>query len=202
MAVVDQKERYRRHAAVYYDIAARMTGGGATSMLLLGDRYAALAIDPNQLPSNIFVPPIRYGEPYCKKCGKEMRLVHYLARIDNLPAVRGFWCKACPQTLIWKGEPPSRAARRRLIAVSGKTRWITHYIALSFRRAGTDFAPGPAVECPDAGLAIQRAELMTRERDIAGAVAFSRRSNPNSGEFDAAVILGIFGDIPEGFDIA
>jgi hypothetical protein len=51
-------------------------------------------------------------------------------------------------------------------------------------------------------LAIRRAELMNREKDIAGAVAFTRRSNASSGEFDVAVILAIFGDIPEGFDIA
>ena len=70
------------------------------------------------------------------------------------------------------------------------------------RARGKDFAPGPVVECPDAPLAIQRAELMTHEEDIAGAVAFSRRGNPSSVEFDAAVILAIFGDIPEGFNIA
>jgi hypothetical protein len=59
MAVVDQKERYRRQAALCYDIAATMTGERATSMLLLGDTYAALAVDPNRLPHNIFMPPTR-----------------------------------------------------------------------------------------------------------------------------------------------
>jgi hypothetical protein len=40
------------------------------------------------------------------------------------------------------------------------------------------------------------------ENDIIGSVAFSRRGNPATGEFDAAVILKTFGKIPEDFDIA
>jgi hypothetical protein len=43
---------------------------------------------------------------------------------------------------------------------------------------------------------------MTREEHIAGAVAFSRRGDPVSGEVEPAVILESFGDIPEDFDIA
>jgi hypothetical protein len=42
---------------------------------------------------------------------------------------------------------------------------------------------------------------MARQEDIAGAVAFSRRSDPDSGEVVATVILKSFGAIPEGFDI-
>jgi len=45
------------------------------------------------------------------------------------------------------------------------------------------------VECANAELAIRRAELMTSEHDITGAVAFSRRWNSSSGEFDVALIL-------------
>jgi hypothetical protein len=33
----------------------------------------------------------------------------------------------------------------------------------------------------------------------AGAVAFSRSGDPNSGEFDDAVILKTFGQVPEDF---
>jgi hypothetical protein len=99
-------------------------------------------------------------------------------------------------------SPLRGPAREQTFGPAADSQWITRYIAVSFRRGGKDFAPGPAVECPDAELAIRRAELMTRERDIAGAAAFSRRGNPSSGEFDAALILEIFGDIPEGFNIA
>ena len=61
--------------------------------------------------------------------------------------------------------------------------------------------PGPAVECPDAALAIQRAELMTRDKHIAGSVALSRRGNPDTEEYEPAVILKTFGEIPPDFDI-
>jgi hypothetical protein len=76
------------------------------------------------------------------------------------------------------------------------------YVAVSFRRVGNEFVPGPVIECPDASFAIQRAALMMREEDIVGAVAFSRRGGPASGEVEAAVILQVFGATPEGFDIA
>jgi hypothetical protein len=154
MPAVDQKERYRHQAALCYDIAARMAPAQATSIIRLGDSYAALA------------------------CGE--RLVWKSASLSSRLA------QALPTS------PSSREGDRR----------ITQYIAVSFRRAWNDFIPGPAIECPDATLAIQRAELMTREEHIAGAVAFSRRGDPVSVEVETAVILESFGNIPEDFDIA
>jgi hypothetical protein len=47
MAGVDQKERYRHQAALCYEIAATMTGTQATSMMRLGDAYAALSLAPS-----------------------------------------------------------------------------------------------------------------------------------------------------------
>ena len=197
MAVVDQKERYRRHAALCYDIAAGMTGERATSMLLLGDTYAALAVHPDRLPPDAPAPGRGSVKPRCKVCRGEMQLAHLLSR-TNLPSIRAFWCDQCGETLTWRGDSREPASQVSVRA----SRWITRYIAVSFRRGGRDFSPGPAVECPDAELAIRRAELMTRQHEIAGAVAFSRRWNSRSGEFDVALILEIFGDIPEGFNIA
>jgi hypothetical protein len=46
-----------------------------------------------------------------------------------------------------------------------------------------DFAPGQAVECSDAEAAILRAELMVRDRGNVGSAAFSRRGDPDRGEF-------------------
>jgi hypothetical protein len=43
---------------------------------------------------------------------------------------------------------------------------------------------------------------MTRDKEIAGSVAFSRRGNPDTEEYDTAVILKTFGDIPPDFDMA
>jgi hypothetical protein len=40
---------------------------------------------------------------------------------------------------------------------------------------------------------------MSRHAAIAGAVAFSRSGDPNLGEFEDAVILQTFGDVPEDF---
>lgn len=40
---------------------------------------------------------------------------------------------------------------------------------------------------------------MSRNEANAGAVAFSRGGSPDLGEFDDAVILKIFGDVPDDF---
>jgi hypothetical protein len=112
---------------------------------------------------------------------------------------------ACRERLIWNGVRVSDKLAHLLPTSpsprEGYASRATRYIAVSFRRVGNDFAPGPAVECPDATLAVQRAELMTREEDLAGAVAFSRSGDPVR-EVGAAVILKSFGEIPNDFDIA
>jgi hypothetical protein len=60
-------------------------------------------------------------------------------------------------------------------------------------------APGEAVECPNGVAAIRRAQAMSFNEANAGAVAFSRSGDPNIGEFDDAVILKTFGQVPEDF---
>jgi hypothetical protein len=204
MATIDQKERYRRQAGLCYEIATTMTGERAISMIRLGDTYAALATDPDRFLPNVFASRKKYVDPVCKKCGQKMRLTHSLPRTEIMPAMQAFRCDACRETLIWKGEVPSpRPAKESPnAAFPPRGRWITRYVVVSFRRVGSDLVPGPAVESPDAGLAIQRAELMTRDEDIVGSVAFSRRGNPDTEEYDTAVILKMFGDIPPDFDMA
>ena len=44
-----------------------------------------------------------------------------------------------------------------------------------------------------------RAEVMSSKEPNAGAVAFSRSGSPELGEFEEAVILGTFGDVPDEF---
>jgi hypothetical protein len=61
-------------------------------------------------------------------------------------------------------------------------------------------APGQAVECPHSAAAIRRADAMSRREINTGAVAFSRSGSPDLGEFDEAVVLKSFGDVPEDFD--
>jgi hypothetical protein len=79
---------------------------------------------------------------------------------------------------------------------------MIYYVALPFTpedRGG--LAPGQPVECPSAAAAIRRAEAIARLDANAGAVAFSRRGGHNLGEFDDAVILKAFGEVPDDFPV-
>jgi hypothetical protein len=67
--------------------------------------------------------------------------------------------------------------------------------------SGEQISPEDAIECPDAPPVVRRAQLMTREKETVGAVAFSRRSNAQTEEVEAAKILTVLGAIPDGFDI-
>jgi hypothetical protein len=73
---------------------------------------------------------------------------------------------------------------------------MVYYVALPFVRVEGGVAPGQAVECPHQGAAIRCAQTMSRN---AGAVAFSRQGSPETGEFDDAVVLKTFGDVPDDF---
>ncbi len=77
---------------------------------------------------------------------------------------------------------------------------MIYYVALPFTpEEGGGLAPGLAIECPSAAAAIRRAEGIARHEANAGAVAFSRSGDPNLGDFEDAVILKTFGDVPEDF---
>ncbi len=78
---------------------------------------------------------------------------------------------------------------------------VTYYVALPFvRRENGSMAPGQAVECPHSAAAIRRADAMSRSEMNAGAVAFSRSGSTELGEFEDAVVLRSFGEVPEDFD--
>jgi hypothetical protein len=77
---------------------------------------------------------------------------------------------------------------------------MIYYVALPFTpEEGCGLAPGQAIECPSRSAAIRRAEAIARHESNAGAVAFSRSGDPNLGEFEDAVILKSFGEVPEDF---
>jgi hypothetical protein len=76
---------------------------------------------------------------------------------------------------------------------------MIYYVALPFVDVDGGLAPGQARECSHSGDAVRRAEAMSRDPANVGAVAFSRKGDPNLGEFDEAVILKTFGRIPEDF---
>ena len=54
-------------------------------------------------------------------------------------------------------------------------------------------------ECPSGAAAIRRAQALASGKANAGALAFSRSGDPNLGEFEDAVILKAFGEVPEDF---
>ncbi len=77
---------------------------------------------------------------------------------------------------------------------------MIYYVAMPFMPTeGGGLALGQAVECPSENAAIRRAEAMSRDEAHAGAIAFSRRGDPNIGEFEDAVILKSFGEVPNDF---
>jgi hypothetical protein len=76
---------------------------------------------------------------------------------------------------------------------------MIYSVALPFLRVDGGLAPGEAVECPHAAAAIRRAEALAASETNAGAVAFSRQGTPDLGEFEDAVILKAFGDVPDDF---
>ena len=77
---------------------------------------------------------------------------------------------------------------------------MVYYVALPFILVeGGGLALGEAVECPHGAAAIRRAQTMSFDKAHAGADAFSRSGDPNLGEFEDAVILKTFGQVPEDF---
>ena len=77
---------------------------------------------------------------------------------------------------------------------------VTYYVALPFVRSEDGgLAPGQAVECQHSTAAIRRADAMSRDGANAGAVAFSRSGSPDFGEFDEAMMLKTFGNVPDDF---
>jgi len=76
---------------------------------------------------------------------------------------------------------------------------MMYFVALPFTRIEGGLAPGQAAECSNGAAAVRRAEAMFANQANAGAVAFSRSGDPNLGEFDDAVILKTFGEVPDDF---
>jgi hypothetical protein len=76
---------------------------------------------------------------------------------------------------------------------------VVYFVALPFIHVDGGLVPGEAVECPHGAAAIRRAQAMASDKANAGAVAFSRSGDPNLGEFDNAVILKVFGEVPDDF---
>ena len=76
---------------------------------------------------------------------------------------------------------------------------MIYYVALPFARVDGGLAPGEAVECPHEGAAIRTRSSNVPQYGQCRSVAFSRRGSPELGEFEDAVVLKTFGDVPDDF---
>ncbi len=77
---------------------------------------------------------------------------------------------------------------------------VTYYVALPFVKTEDGTALGEAQEVPNEMAAIRRAEVMSRNPENAGALAFKRSGDPNIGSFNDATILRTFGQVPANLD--
>lgn len=74
---------------------------------------------------------------------------------------------------------------------------VTYYVIQSFSATEDGPWPDEAVEAPNATAARARARELSVTK--VGVVAFSRTGDPTTGEFDDAVILCQFGEVPDNF---
>ena len=73
---------------------------------------------------------------------------------------------------------------------------LTWFVALPFTRSEEgEIVAGEARECPT-GPAAERAACAMMRAEAVGAVAFSRSGDPALGEFEDAVVIASFGEIP------
>lgn len=73
---------------------------------------------------------------------------------------------------------------------------VTYHVVLPFiRNADGELIAEEAAEAPSAHSAVSRARAAAERK--AGAIAFTRTGDPELGEFEDAVILAKFGDVPD-----
>ena len=77
---------------------------------------------------------------------------------------------------------------------------VTYFVALPFVDSEEGPVPAEAMECPNEGTALLRAEAMSRKPEFVGSLAFKRTGSPNEGAFGAPTILQTFGLVPENLD--
>lgn len=74
---------------------------------------------------------------------------------------------------------------------------VTYYVALPFIAAEDATAAGEPTECSNPIAAVMRAEALSRQPGVIGAVAFSRTGDPATGDFSDAKVIRKFGDVPD-----
>jgi len=74
---------------------------------------------------------------------------------------------------------------------------VTYYVALPFVAADDGIAPAEAIECFNPNAAVVKAEALSRKPGYVGAIAFSRKGDPTTGNFGDATVIRKFGDLPK-----
>lgn len=76
--------------------------------------------------------------------------------------------------------------------------YLTSFAALAFLQgdAGEPLT-GEPIECRNPVMAIRRAEVLSRQPHVIGAIAFSRNGDRSIGQNSDTVVLRKFGDVPE-----
>jgi hypothetical protein len=74
---------------------------------------------------------------------------------------------------------------------------IIYFVALPFDVADGSVVIGEPLECPNAAVAVGRAEGMCKILGHTGAIAFSRTGDPATGNFRDAKVIRKFGDVPD-----
>jgi hypothetical protein len=82
----------------------------------------------------------------------------------------------------------------------GRVAMFIYFTALPFvRLENGSLAPGDAIECPHVSAVMRRADSLVRNEASAGAVALAHIDSPDFGDFEGAMILKTFGDVPAEF---
>jgi hypothetical protein len=72
---------------------------------------------------------------------------------------------------------------------------ITYYVVVPFiRDEDGNLYADEAIECPSSTAAAARARALAASK--AGAIAFSRSGDPNTGEFTDAIVIARIGEVP------
>lgn len=79
---------------------------------------------------------------------------------------------------------------------SGPMTEITYFMAVPFDYVDDDVVAGEPIGCPGPAAAIQRAQGLWRTLGHSGAIAISRTTDFEIGQFDAKQVLRRFGHVP------
>lgn len=82
------------------------------------------------------------------------------------------------------------------MAKAEKPKMVTLCVVQPFEADGKgNVGPGQAYQASDGYTAVRKAQKLNDK--VVGAIAFSRTGDMRTGEFDDAVLLGVFGAVPE-----